>query len=405
MDRRTVRAAFFCTVVVASLPFVWSLAIPAEGSRSVSQEWDADDRERLERVTFISEQGRVTRVDPHAGRLIAVHTPTGDVVWEHEEYRRYMDVDVLDRDTVLVVAGDVGSDGVVRRAVVLDWREGTELTSFVVPPDTHDVDHLGDGRYAVADKKYHRAYVYDASNDSVVWEYEFSAHYEPPENATEKDWTHLNDIDPVLNGSAFLLSPRNFDTVVVVNRTTKEYDYRLGERGDRGTVYEQHNPDLIGTEPPTLLVADSENNRVVEYQLDGTEWTPIWGMEAGLDWPRDADRLENGNTLITDSRGDRVVEVTPNGTVVWEFETDRRPYDAERLGTAGGEPTAERFRMESVPRDPSPIDPKHAYNLAGWFLPISVSYVDFVAAGVAGIVAVIWGLVEVGWAVKARDRR
>jgi len=52
---------------------------------------------------------------------------------------------------------------------------------------------------------------------------------------------------------------------------------------------------------------------------------------SSLNWPRDADRLANGNTLITDSKNGRVIEVTPEGDVVWEFRDLRMPYEADRL--------------------------------------------------------------------------
>ena len=53
--------------------------------------------------------------------------------------------------------------------------------------------------------------------------------------------------------------------------------------------------------------------------------------QGGLDWPRDADRLPNGNTLITDSRNGRIIEVTPSGEVVWSYGGLKVPYDADLL--------------------------------------------------------------------------
>jgi hypothetical protein len=130
-----------------------------------------------------------------------------------------------------------------------------------------------------------------------------------------------------------LLSPRNFDQVLLVNRTTGDVEWTLGSDGDFETLRQQHNPDYLENEAgqSTVLVADSENQRVVEYErADGT-WTRTWTLEGQLDWPRDADRLPNGNTLVTDSKHDRVIEVTPDGEVVWEVYGPWLVYDAERL--------------------------------------------------------------------------
>src|SRR5713226_225199 len=41
-----------------------------------------------------------------------------------------------------------------------------------------------------------------------------------------------------------------------------------------------------------------------------------------------ASRLEDGNTLITDSNNSRIVEVTPGGKVVWQYVTNTRPGGA-----------------------------------------------------------------------------
>jgi hypothetical protein len=93
-----------------------------------------------------------------------------------------------------------------------------------------------------------------------------------------------------------------------------------------------------------VLVADSHNDRIVELErgADG-EWTVAWEIYAAegvnFNWPRDADRLENGNTLITDSLNKRLVEVNRSGTVVWSYNTPEVPYEAERLPegeTVGG---------------------------------------------------------------------
>jgi hypothetical protein len=81
-------------------------------------------------------------------------------------------------------------------------------------------------------------------------------------------------------------------------------------------------------------VADSVNDRVAEYTREDGEWNLTWSLVGGgLNEPRDADRLPNGNTLVSDRRGDRLLEVTPAGEVVWEVYAPWQPYDAERLGT------------------------------------------------------------------------
>jgi hypothetical protein len=132
--------------------------------------------------------------------------------------------------------------------------------------------------------------------------------------------------------------------VIVVNRSTKAIEMRLGADGNHSTLNEQHNPTYLESEngTPALLVADSENDRVVEYAYQDGEWVQVWELGTDrLNWPRDADRLPNGNTLIVDTMNHRVIEVTPTGEIVWEAYTPWAPYDVERLvhGDEAGGPT------------------------------------------------------------------
>jgi dipeptidyl aminopeptidase/acylaminoacyl peptidase len=63
----------------------------------------------------------------------------------------------------------------------------------------------------------------------------------------------------------------------------------------------------------TILIADTHNNRVIEVDRTGRI---VWRYaNPGLLYPNDADRLANGNTLITVRDADLVVEVTPQGKV------------------------------------------------------------------------------------------
>ncbi|UCF49714.1 MAG: hypothetical protein JSU91_08195, partial [Thermoplasmatales archaeon] len=70
------------------------------------------------------------------------------------------------------------------------------------------------------------------------------------------------------------------------------------------------------------------NNRVIEVDSSGTI---VW-QKTGLSWPTDAERLENGNTLITEYYfKNRVIEVDSDGTIVWQITGLNWPIDAERL--------------------------------------------------------------------------
>lgn len=222
--------------------------------------------------------------------------------------------------------------------------------------DSHDADRISDDELLMNDMSKDgddRFFVYNTTREEVVWEYRFEDHPDafPREEGGEygDDWTHNNDVEQIEPG-VFMVSVRNFDEVVAIERETKEVRWRLGEDQNYDILNEQHNPDYIegpdGT--PTVLVADSLNDRVVEYALENGEWTRTWMLEGGgLDEPRDADRLPNGNTLVSDRRSHRLLEVTPTGEVVWEFYAPWQPYDAERLGT-GDESSGPTARQQGA---------------------------------------------------------
>lgn len=280
-------------------------------------------------------------------RLIGVTRDAG-TAWVYDGTDRaswYYDVDPLPDGDLLVTSISARDTVVLRmdretREVV--WRERLDIR------DTHDVDLLANGDLVVANMREYdeatgvsndRVFVYDRETDEITWEWRFRDHYpNGTDGGFNEDWSHVNDVDPVDDGSAFLVSPRNFDQVIKIDRETREVVWRLGEDDAHGTLFEQHNPDLLsGTNgEPTVLVADSENDRVVEYARRDGEWVRTWTLSGNLSWPRDADRLPNGNTLVTDTLNHRVIEVTPTGEVVWEYYATWGPYDAERVATGDG---------------------------------------------------------------------
>ena len=280
-------------------------------------------------------------------RLVGVTRDAG-TAWVYDGTDRaswYYDVEPLPGGDLLVTSISRRETVVLRMdrsTREVEWRERLDIQ------DTHDVDLLPNGNLVVANMRNYnettgvsndRVFVYDRETDTVTWEWYFRDHYpNDTDGGFNADWSHVNDVDPVDNGSAFLVSPRNFDQVIKVDRETEEIVWRLGEDGAHGTLFEQHNPDLLygPDDEPTVLVADSENDRVVEYARRDGEWVRTWTLAGNLSWPRDADRLPNGNTLVTDTLNHRIIEVTPTGEVVWEYYATWGPYDADRVATGDG---------------------------------------------------------------------
>ncbi|EMA54181.1 arylsulfotransferase family protein [Halococcus thailandensis] len=273
--------------------------------------------------------------------------PRGTTEWVHngsqEGARWFYDVDPLANGNLLVTSTVPGDTVVYELDPETDSRVWEETFDA---EDTHDVDLINGDQLLVANMRKtnesgvanDRLFVYDRSEGEIVWEWTFNEHFpESTDGGYSEDWSHVNDVDKIGDGK-YLASPRNFDQAIVVDRKTGNITMRLGSDGNHSRLFEQHNPDYLegpnGT--PTILVADSENDRVIEYAREGPgEWNRTWELSGGFNWPRDADRLPNGNTLITDTLSHRVVEVTPDGEIVWEYYAPWAPYDAERLSAAG----------------------------------------------------------------------
>ncbi|MFB6309211.1 MAG: aryl-sulfate sulfotransferase, partial [Haloarculaceae archaeon] len=286
-----------------------------------------------------------------------------------------------------------------------------------------------------------RLYVEDMDTGAVEWEWTFRNYYPADTDGGYKaDWTHVNDAEVIGEDRGYIIaSPRNFDQVIVIDRDTKAIVMRLGADDNHTILDKQHNPDYLeqpdGT--PTILVADSDNDRVIEYERDCGEadprlgagtppedchWEQVWAVD-GFNWPRDADRLPNGNTLVTDTLNHRVVEITPQGEVVWEFHATWAPYDAER-GRAGSHgPTmaernisgtytvhggsdtgpAARYTVPDAISDAGAGTPLAANadwlatkwaHYEPWLRPVWMDSWTFLSTGIAILLAVGWGLGE-----------
>ena len=224
--------------------------------------------------------------------------------------------------------------------------------------EVHKVVPLSHGRMLMTDMEHERIMI--VKHGQITWQWDASSFYHSPNDPTKRDWLHVNDVNRLGPGK-YLVSVRNANQLLVIQRqdhggkvvqvinkdrsdanddSCKQPNQLIPNAsanvrcGDPTVLNHQHNPQWIGDR--TVLVADSDNNRAVELtrQSNG-RWRPTWTLyRAGglsLRWPRDADRLPNGDTLITDSLHKRVIEVNSAGDLVWSVGTKQIPYSADRL--------------------------------------------------------------------------
>ena len=141
------------------------------------------------------------------------------------------------------------------------------------------------------------------------------------------DYLHSNHVEVIeRSGTAgtgtykagdLLLSLRNINTILILDPRTKEIIWIWGP----SHLTYQHHPSLLEngnvlvfnnrTRSSQVLEVDPSSNEIVWIYSDGEEFfTRTKGS---------AQRLANGNTLITESDRGRAFEVTPEGKVVWQF--------------------------------------------------------------------------------------
>jgi hypothetical protein len=78
-----------------------------------------------------------------------------------------------------------------------------------------------------------------------------------------------------------------------------------------------HGHDVQALPNRHVLFTINPQKKVVEIDGDHKE---VWTYSEGLEHPIAAQRLANGNTLISDARLGKVIEVTAGKRVVWKYE-------------------------------------------------------------------------------------
>ncbi len=318
-------------VVGFALVLVVSAAVAPPISNTSLRDADAE--------TVVGVQSTTTK-----GR-IAVLDADGRERWDYGNATSYHDVSRLPNGSVLAAfAADGYSD--CGRYDAPCARTGVRIVDPTPEPhvvfersfpvrtsqdsEVHDAEFLPNGELLVADMDRERVFTV-ARNGSVAWQWNASEFYDAPPDPTRTDWLHINDVDRIGDGR-YLVSVRNANQLVVVERGKGVVEV-INENRDPTVLNRQHNPQWLSED--AVLVADSENDRVVELHREGGEWRVAWQARGAggiaFDWPRDADRLPNGNTLVTDSRNNRVVELNESGAMVWSARVPTVPYEADRV--------------------------------------------------------------------------
>ncbi|NUC74335.1 aryl-sulfate sulfotransferase [Haloterrigena sp. SYSU A558-1] len=442
LSRNRLRVVFLA-VILLSAAAVASAAMSDD--LSTASEEDVPDAPATENHTVVTESGR-------AG-TITVYEPDGEVAYYNNTRTKYFDADPVEGDpmTIEYTATDtIHSEGptcsdppcalnVIERVDLEDENPEPEVIYErydykETAGEWHDSDRINETHVVVADIVADQVFIVNTETEVVEWLWDAQSDF-PVEGGGPYpgDWAHINDVEYIDEGQhegRIVASLRNQDQVVFLDREEGLVEnWTLGSENDYDVQYEQHNPDYIPESQggPAIVVADSENGRVQEFHREDGEWNRTWQWEDDrIQWPRDADRLPNGNTLIADSHGNRVIEVNESGDIVWEVGSTL-PYEAERLETGpeseGGQSAAE-LGLESRTVDDSgggggssglfgfdPLGwagdlledllPHRIHNGLLFASPVWMGASEFAAVGIAILTGLAWLGMETRW--KLRD--
>ncbi|AHG01487.1 hypothetical protein HALLA_03600 (plasmid) [Halostagnicola larsenii XH-48] len=414
---------------------------------STATEADVPEAPETDNHTVVTESGR-------AG-TITVYSPDGEVEYYNNSRTKYFDADPVEGDPMTIEytatdtihsEGPTCSDPPCARNVL----ERVDLEDEDPEPEViyerydyketagewHDSSRINETHVAIADIVADQVFIVNTETEVVEWLWDAQSDYPVEEGGPyPEDWAHINDVEYIDEGEhegRIMASLRNQDQVVFLDQEEGLVeDWTLGDENDYDVQYEQHNPDYIPESEggPAIVVADSENGRVQEFQRENGEWNRSWEwQDEQIQWPRDADRLPNGNTLIADSHGNRVMEVNQSGDIVWEVESTL-PYAAERLETGaeseGGQSAAELGLESRTEEDESgggdddsggggfgfnPIEylgnvlenvlPHRIYNGMLYATPIWMGSTEFAAIGLGLLTGLAWAGMEIRWQLR-----
>jgi hypothetical protein len=323
----------------------------------------------------------------YANRTVGQLSWTGEVIWEWGEQapggaaRQNHDWELLPNGNRLLlvtiprvvpelgphVVGDQGIYEVTPAGeIVWSWRAG---------------DHLDEFGFSDAGWDYLRACVARRPDD--VWGY---LEMNSIKTLGPNRW-HRSDPDTIFQPDSILFSSRKANVVGLIERASGGIVWRLGPyfEAEPGAEHQrincyavpraldqisgQHNPHLIADGLPgagNVLLFDNQGgagyppaalgiyagSRVLEIDPVRREivWQytaedsgrPPWTFHSSF--VSNAQRLPNGNTLITEGMHGRIFQVTQTGEIVWEY---RSPFEAPAIA---GEPEVQVATVPGVDR-------------------------------------------------------
>ncbi|HUR76683.1 MAG TPA: aryl-sulfate sulfotransferase [Acidimicrobiales bacterium] len=228
-----------------------------------------------------------------------------NVVWEYRDEYMHHDYQRLDNGNTLVVRWERLPRDVAERV----------KGGFV---SKHDADWMWGDVVREIDPQGNTVREWQS------WEHISTDHHVKCPLESRKEWTHLNSLEITPDGH-WLVSFRLTDRLAIVDGQSGEVRWRWGD----GVLSHQHHATWLDN--GNVLCFDNGCHRVdgpafsQVLEIDPATKEIVWSYKATpvlaffSFMVSGAERLANGNTLITEGATGRIFEVTTAGETVWEY--------------------------------------------------------------------------------------
>lgn len=242
----------------------------------------------------------------YSGGSMGVYAPDGTLLREHRDDYQHHDAHHYDDGRILYTAVEPLTGAEAER--IRGGVPGTEADGTVWADVIREV----------------------APDGTQLWEWRAAVHLDPADHVLQphywrEHWPLINSVHP-LDEHTVVASLRSVSAVILIDRRTG----KPTTLADRATVAQQHHATPVGD--GKLLVFDNGTFRTGEsvtysrvVEIDAATGELGWTYQ---DSPREAfftpymggaQRLANGNTLITEAAFGRIFEVTPDRRICWEY--------------------------------------------------------------------------------------
>ncbi|MVU75764.1 aryl sulfotransferase [Nocardia sp. ET3-3] len=242
----------------------------------------------------------------YSGGSMGKYAPDGTLIAEHRDELQHHDAHHYDDGRILYTAVEPLTGAQAER--IRGGVPGTEADGTVWADVIREV----------------------AADGTTLWEWKAAEHLDPADFVLQphywrEHWPLINSVHPV-GEHTVVASLRSVSAVIVIDRRTGTARTLV----DRATVAQQHHATPLGD--GKLLVFDNGTFRTGE-SVTYTRAIEIDLATGELGWtyqdsPREAfftpymggaQRLPNGNTLLTEAAFGRIFEVTPDSRICWEY--------------------------------------------------------------------------------------